>query len=387
MNYSFIFKKVLASLLVLLFYSVQSFSQLTPYQKKVIEIQRNYLRVLGVNETYIKQANTKEEFQFLVSSAMRTKTLSDREAFALQLLFASKVKDASNLKNAIDYKRENYEKQQIESDRLANLEREQKKEKEEQKKKELEQIERQKKEHYNNSDFLAIKREIFSNFSHWLVKSEFEKEENYLFRVKTSNHVFDSICLDAVQNRLNLYENNDDASALLLSYNAEKEFFPVQLKFNDIKWTDTIPIALKYAPIFKDNFRNYKIENTGLDWAFYNNNLYPLSFQIKNTSNQELEFKIPIPSPSSIYISPGDVGIHNTELKDFKFNFKEEVKQRKIDEEREENRITEMEEAEDKRIEDLKKRKDKQADEEYEARKKKIRSDGVKKNKNDGRIR
>ena len=164
------------------------------------------------------------------------------ESLILIKEWEKEIKAAEKLKGKADYKKEleKTEKEKREKDARQKKYEQQKlleektaKEKKitEEKKQEQEQLEFLVK----NSDLNKIKSAIRKSFINWVSKGEYETKEEHLLRLDNKYKILDSICFYNINNfiktRNNINGNEGNYySVKLFKYNAEKKFYPIELK-------------------------------------------------------------------------------------------------------------------------------------------------------------
>lgn len=108
-------------------------------------------------------------------------------------------------------------------------------------------------ERYEMTDRGRVMKNVKEKFSAWNEIREFEKTTAYELRLQqSSKFVFDSICYDAIVDRI-----GDNWSLDLEKYNADKEYFPITCNFNEIKATIYVSVPIAEAPQFQKDFNEY----------------------------------------------------------------------------------------------------------------------------------
>ena len=108
-------------------------------------------------------------------------------------------------------------------------------------------------ERYEMTDRGRVMKNVKEKFSAWNEIREFEKTTAYELRLQqSSKFVFDSICYDAIVDRI-----GHNWSLDLEKYNADKEYFPITCNFNEIKDTIYVSVPIAEAPQFQKDFNEY----------------------------------------------------------------------------------------------------------------------------------
>jgi len=295
--------------------------QKTAYEKKVLEIKKKYIKKMWVLSgkwtqlDEIELRNADEDFVdvlFLGKSMLFWVYPSELKNLERE------IKQAENLKTAVDFKREREAKA-----------------KEEQEKYE---------QYYKQTDAGIIKNNIQNAFEKWNKKGEFEKEADYTERLQyQSQAAFDKICIIQIKNKINnqdynndyYYDDNDDdddeyydfnsnnygnLQRRLSIYDSEREFFMVTFKINDVEWQNRINVPIANAEKFKNDFHNFKTEINDYDWCFVGNTLCPTLVTLKDKSTK-YQFPLSHRNQSEITYSFDNLKINNPYLKGYVFNY------------------------------------------------------------------
>lgn len=108
-------------------------------------------------------------------------------------------------------------------------------------------------ERYEMTDRGRVMKNVKEKFSAWNEIREFEKTTAYELRLQqSSKFVFDSICYDAIKDRM-----GENWSLDLEKYNADKEYFPITCNFNEIKATIYVSVPIAEAPQFQKDFNEH----------------------------------------------------------------------------------------------------------------------------------
>jgi len=108
-------------------------------------------------------------------------------------------------------------------------------------------------ERYEMTDRGRVMKNVKEKFSAWNEIREFEKTTAYELRLQqSSKFVFDSICYDAIVDRI-----GHNWSLDLEKYNADKEYFPITCNFNEIRATIYVSVPIAEAPQFQEDFNEY----------------------------------------------------------------------------------------------------------------------------------
>jgi len=226
--------KKIALILIIILFSNFSFSQSqqkTPYQKRIEKINVDFCRLIGIGEDLIKICKAGNDFSLIFNSqefSYKVHALGRERSMIAVLAFTESIKEAQKLKNEIDFKREKKEAEEKEKKK----QEEASKIEEQQKIKEIKENEERLKQEYENSDFVQMKKSIIEDVKEWISKGEFEKSEDYNYRiVNESKNILDEIVFSNAKEYFNKYDNQIKCS--LLSYNADFEIFPIETKYNN----------------------------------------------------------------------------------------------------------------------------------------------------------
>lgn len=108
-------------------------------------------------------------------------------------------------------------------------------------------------ERYEMTDRGRVLKNVKEKFSAWNEIREFEKTTAYEQRLQqSSKFVFDSICYDAIKDRMGKNWSLD-----LEKYNADKEYFPITCDFNEIRATIYVSVPIAEAPQFQEDFNEH----------------------------------------------------------------------------------------------------------------------------------
>ncbi len=108
-------------------------------------------------------------------------------------------------------------------------------------------------ERYEMTDRGRVLKNVKEKFSAWNEIREFEKTTAYEQRLQqSSKFVFDSICYDAIKDRMGKNWSLD-----LEKYNADKEYFPITCNFNEIRATICVSVPIAEAPQFQEDFNEH----------------------------------------------------------------------------------------------------------------------------------
>jgi hypothetical protein len=202
-------------LFILLFFSgfgVVS-AQQTPYQKKMVELTMKYIQILSnlkmsmPQEQAIKyqlESGGEREIERVLKISILdyAEKHTKAQVNAMVAKMSNEFKQAENLKNVTDFKREKEEKERKEqAAKNAQAQKEQaikdeQARKAQEEKDRKEQAEREKQYKYESSDVGRIQKNIKEAFAKWSQKGEFEKEADYVERLRTQSKTeFDKICM------------------------------------------------------------------------------------------------------------------------------------------------------------------------------------------------
>lgn len=273
-------RTILLSTILFFFFNISYCQQKTVYEKKVEELSLQLFKKLGVSQTQINKAKEMGEIEamFMVGEIMQK--FNTIEGLVLLERFNNEIKKAESLKTEVDFKKDKIKKQKEIALKEAI-------DQESNKQKLLTE--------FNNSDYSKISKNIKFEFEKWLTKNEYEKQENFLKRVKENcRKSFDSICNSILLKEIS---NNIEYNNLTLEvgeYNADKEYFKIIIKIFNTQIDESLNVKLVDAKEFKENStdRNYRrkviiISNSLNQWCFNNNQLIPTVFDF-NIHNKDL---------------------------------------------------------------------------------------------------
>ncbi len=302
----------------LLLITLNCYSQTQPktvYEKKVEALTIQFFRNLGVNPSLLTQKEKIGELEGLFLASDVLQKLNTEKGVLLMLQLERQIKEAAKFKTAVDFQKEKAKKEEAERKKQVEIA----KQKEKQRQAELKNQEEEKKELYNNSDYVQIKNEIQNDYKQWLEKGEFEKTEDYQNRItNTSSQAFDSICYKILVHN---FKDKSGFSSNLLKYDADTEKFGIEFLFNDLKFTDSINIPLKDASKFKDEIEDFGIYIDDENWGFIENNLSPKKITFYNRdTKQGATFYFKRKELKEISISTSELSLNKPTM-DLNFNF------------------------------------------------------------------
>jgi hypothetical protein len=312
-----------------------SFAQTkTPYQKKVDQIMTEMCKAIGVESSLIQMAVKLNDWDIVRTSqdlAFKSKMLDRNELLVIILATEQKLKDAEKLKNSVDLKidaekkaKEDNEKMLIEEKKQKEIQIQEEKKKQEQialqKERELQnarRIEEEKKQYFDNSDYVSIINDVSTKFDNWLKKGEFEKTEDFNNRLEFRQMIFDSICHKIILEEID-HQMNPEIE--LGQYNPDKEYFPVVISYRKLNFKDTININIADAEKFKNQTQSYSIifSEKEQDWTIIDYYFSPLRMYVKNVGDKPLiEIIVPYDTPHS------PLNLSTKEMKLSYYNFEE----------------------------------------------------------------
>jgi len=296
------FKKNIYVSILLFFLVINSINaqQQTTYQKKILEIEKKYVKKMLIGQG--KWSQRSEAELFYANAEYLNAVLAIGLMGAPQYIegFKNEMKQAEKLKTSSDFQREKEEKL--------------KKEKKEN------EIKQQKKEDaFERTDIGIIKKNIKTAFEKWNQKGEFEKQTDYENRLQNqSQNAFDQICIEQIKSEINnkdYYLNKE-----LLPYNADNEFFNVKFKINNLEWLSKINIPIANAENFKNNWLDLERTINNYDWCFVENTLCPTVITLSD-ENSKYQFTLSLQNQKEITYSFEDLDIENQYLNNYIFNF------------------------------------------------------------------
>lgn len=246
-------------------------TQPTPYQKKQLELSKKYFqifygyRMTMADEVFYEQLAQGEDAQeFLLAMGILGYAMSNTEAQVKKVLTQMKNEYAAaeKLKNATDFRLEKEvkaRKEQAEKERKLRAEQ----------------------EAYAKTDVGSIQKNIKSDFEKWNQKGEFEKEADFVERIKSkSKDEFNKVCIEQIKNKIkNLgsyyYGYNYNLKRELSTYDSEGEYFTVVFRFNGIEWKNVLNIPISDAEEFKEKWNKLKVSIDNYNWCFVENSMLP----------------------------------------------------------------------------------------------------------------
>jgi hypothetical protein len=264
------------TLTFILFFNISFSQQKTVYEKRVNTITLNFINELGLKNLANKYNSTGDLGSIMAMSEMSSRLNTERGLIAL-LRFKEELKKAEKLKNADEIKKDKIKKETEE----ANLKAiELKKEKAEE--------ERLKKIAFENSDDYNLRSEIKQEFTKWIQKSEFEKNETFLNRIQNnSQKSFDSICYNIIIDRI---EDKGKIKPILNfeKYNSEEEYFNLTIEIENTKFNDLVKVPINEAQDVKSYSYIQTIRAEENDWCLIDNEIYPTTISLKQ-DNKEIK--------------------------------------------------------------------------------------------------
>lgn len=276
--------------------------QKTAYEKKVWQIHNEFFRALNINESLITLANKTGDLSIIQTSSdfnLKTKLIEKSELIALITIWTEKLKAAEKLKTSIDFEREKKEK-----DLKAKKQLEEKLLQEEARIKENE------KRKFDNSDKILLQKNIANDFTKWLNKGEFEKQEDYEKRISNQlEKEFENVCYNKFKERIDEVERNN-FEIKLEQYNSESEFFPLTITISGYPYQGNLIVPIDKAQRLKENLSAYSKDFSKSVWFFTDNYLVPDLFYL---TNFDLSYKVTLtlPQKEEAEISLSDLKIQN----------------------------------------------------------------------------
>lgn len=332
--------KILSIIFIVIFCCFsQVFSQnshQTPYQKKKLELTKKWYKILTgktISMTdemvFDQQLRNKEDQDFLLSLAVFDYASKHSKSQCEKIFAQIKVefKQAEKLKNAIDFQREKEIK--LKKDREEKEIKNKKEQEEQEANYKREQEEKSQKlrdsiEKYEKSDRAIIANKIISEFKEWNQKGEFEKESDYVERLKNASQItFEAICLNQIKYRIYL-KNSANWNEELSTYDSEGELFKVSFAMNDVEWECEINIPIAQAQAFKNNWSDLSLRINDYNWCFVENNLCPTLVTMQNNHEKvKFDFLSTLKNQLEILYSFDGLEIENPYLKGYVFKYSE----------------------------------------------------------------
>lgn len=302
-------------------------TQPTPYQKKQLELSKKYFqifygyRMTMADEVFYEQLAQGEDAQeFLLAMGILGYAMSNTEAQVKKVLTQMKNEYAAaeKLKNATDFRLEKEvkaRKEQAEKERKLRAEQ----------------------EAYAKTDVGSIQKNIKSDFEKWNQKGEFEKEADFVERIKSkSKDEFNKVCIEQIKNKiknLGSYLKRE-----LSTYDSEGEYFTVVFKFNGIEWKNALNIPISDAEEFKEKWNKLKVSIDNYNWCFVENSMLPTLVTLQEFESYEYydyereqmvkpiktySFPYTQKNHSEITIEFDELNLENEFLKGYVFKFSE----------------------------------------------------------------
>lgn len=299
-------KKCFSLLAFLMFVCNINAQQKTNYEKKILEIEKKYVKKILIGQG--KWSQRSEAELFYANKEYLEAVLAIGLMATPQYIksFSNEIKQAEKLKTGIDFQKEKDEKLKKEN-------------------KENERNQQVKVELLERSDIGIIKKNIKDVFGKWNQKGEFEKQTDYDVRLQNqSQNIFIQTCIDEIKRKINNYSGYS-LNKELLPYNAESEFFDIKFKFNNVTWINKINIPIANAEAFKNNWQNFDSDISAFDWCFIENALCPTVVTLSN-KNSTYQISSPVQNQKQISYFFDELGIDNLYLKNYIFNYSDAKK-------------------------------------------------------------
>lgn len=232
---------------------------LTPYQKKVLEINIKYYCKIYYNKPYSSLSLSEQEIvEFELLDQAKAKAL-------IYLGLAAYATEHSG--NAADQLVSDYENEINAAAKLKNktdLERDEREAEQKAKEKRQEEI--------KGTDYGDVIRELSKAFSKWCEKGEFEKQDVWYQRLmQQSEKIFTNLCNKIIPVKANCCKgvsNDYTHTSGLLKYDSEEEVF--LFSFDELVLKLAIPIsnAEQFKTKMGDNCDNYSISLSSMQNLF-----------------------------------------------------------------------------------------------------------------------
>jgi len=318
--------RIVFSCILLLCYGVNGIYaqqwQQTVYEKKVLEITQKYCKQLTilVDGRWTQQ----DEVMYNIGGIDLLEIGIATQLFKLEIINPNEAKRINN----------NMETELKQSERL----------------KTSIDLQREKDAAFKATDFGKIHEAIKNTFGKWNSKGEFEKVSDYEERLKTQSLIeYKRICTEEIQKRIGR-DATEKLKKELSTYNSENESYNITFKLNNVEWSNKLMVPISQAQQVKENWSKFTSTINIYDWCFADNNLNPIQV-VLTWSNHKYELPVQVRNQRDIIYSFDNLGIANTYLKGFKYNYSEERKfeqervaeQERLQAQRERDRIAEQE--------------------------------------------
>jgi hypothetical protein len=154
-----------------------------------------------------------------------------------------------------------------------------------------------------------IKTQVAAHMNAWFVKGEFEKTDSFQYRIRERGTAeFQDACFEAIYNSRNWDRRN--FTIALKEYNADEEYFNVDLRYKDQQWKNKLFVPLANAKTFRDSFDLVKTRVSGNLWGVYKGSLHPkYIFLEDNRIGLRTVYTLPIKEFSDVFISTDDIAL------------------------------------------------------------------------------
>jgi hypothetical protein len=299
--------------------------QPTPYQKRLLELSKKYFEIFYgqkfsmTDEVFFEQiAQGKEVQEFLLAIGIMDYATKHSKAQCEKIFTQMKneYKQAEKLKNANDLKLE----QEVQARKL-QLQKESKL--------------RAERDAYEKTSVGLIQKKIKSEFIKWNQKGEFEKEAEYIERLKIKSiKAFEEICITQIENEIS--KNEHTVRLEIAPYNSESEYFVINCEIKGFHLQGKLNIPISKAQEFKNNFMYFDREISKYDWCFIGNSLCPTMVTLKyEYDNSNYIISLSPENQTEITFSFDVFEIENKYLKGYIFKYsnakiiKEEIEKEK----------------------------------------------------------
>jgi len=315
-------------------YTFAQSQQKTAYEKKVTELTIKYFSICyyGYNRSlsWAEKAelemytNGDEARGFILGLGILNYAMNHSEAETKKLMnqIKNEYSAAEKLKTSVDIQREKEAK--LKKEKL-------------EKEKKLKETQAA----YLRTDKGSIYNNVKTEFSKWNQKGEFEKEADFVERIKNkSKDEFNKVCIEQIKNKIKTLGSSYYVYNLkkeLSTYDSEGEFFTVLFTFNGVEWKNVLNIPISEAEEFKKNWEYLELNLNENNWCFVENSLCPTKIALvyngrnedyysddkPNVNKKEYPFPLIQKNQSEISIVFDDLEITNEYLKGFVFKFSE----------------------------------------------------------------
>ena len=178
---------------------------------------------------------------------------------------------------------------------------------------------------YMQSDEYKILESISNDFDKWNIKDEFESTVAYEDRLKHQSVAkFYQICEENIRS----FFKNIHIEAKLKQYDADKQYFPVEIYFvsqfcwdytEGAHYTIAVPVSIEDAQKFKNDFRSRSWQKCEVYNMVFTDDIDNKLVPTKVSYNGR-EYNVPIENPIEVTFAFSELGLYNQYCADAVWN-------------------------------------------------------------------